>query len=371
MSLKKSTDGGALFVEVRVISAKNLVAADSNGFSDPYAMVGVGKSKKQKTRVIKKDLSPEWNQKFTFKINDPKESVIVEVYDKDLIGSDFLGDVQIPLTNLVKSQEKVAWYKLCKTTKGDIQIGITPVNFGIDKIRESPAPPNPRDNVNSTSGPRPGEATQIQGPNGSYSAPQNNYGQSAPAGYHPGAYGQQPPPPNANFGSANAPYGYQQYQPQPNVQPLGGYSSFTPPTNTLHPNSIPMAMNQQQQTIHLQQQQMQAMMSQQQTMHLQQQQQQAMMRQGTPAVMPGYPGAPAGYPQNTPPGYPQQQYQGYPPQQSPQQHMHQQQQPPQHVQSNASQSPSLDPKKTNKSMVEESASREGYEIGRASCRERV
>ena len=136
----------------------------------------------------------------------------------------------------------------------------------------------------------------------------------------------------------------------------------------------------QQQTIHLQQQQMQQAMMNQQTIHLQQQQQQ-MLRQGTPPGMPAY-GAPPGYAPNSP--YPpqsspqMQQYQPYPPQQHSQppahmqQQMHHQQSQPPHIQAQgapgsprraiAQSAPSPETKKTNKSMVEESASREGYDI---------
>jgi Ca2+-dependent lipid-binding protein len=46
-----------------VIEARNLMAADDNGLSDPYCLLSLGSSK-ARTRVIKKDLNPRWNQGF-------------------------------------------------------------------------------------------------------------------------------------------------------------------------------------------------------------------------------------------------------------------------------------------------------------------
>ena len=40
---------------------------DTFGLSDPFCMVSLGKSEKQKTRVIKRNLNPEWNEEFVYK----------------------------------------------------------------------------------------------------------------------------------------------------------------------------------------------------------------------------------------------------------------------------------------------------------------
>ena len=54
---------GALLVTLK--EAKNLPAADSNGLSDPYAVLKLGKEKRQS--MIQYDtLNPVWNEKFDF-----------------------------------------------------------------------------------------------------------------------------------------------------------------------------------------------------------------------------------------------------------------------------------------------------------------
>lgn len=48
----------------------------SGGTSDPYAIVQVS-NEKRKTKVIKKDLNPEWAEKFELVVNDVHDSLKV------------------------------------------------------------------------------------------------------------------------------------------------------------------------------------------------------------------------------------------------------------------------------------------------------
>lgn len=50
-------------ITVRVVEARNLMASDPNGFSDPYVRVIFGKQKK-KTKTVKKNLNPFFNEEF-------------------------------------------------------------------------------------------------------------------------------------------------------------------------------------------------------------------------------------------------------------------------------------------------------------------
>ena len=58
----------AASLEITVVRAKDLLAADRGGTSDPYVRLYVGTAVKeaQKTMVKKKTLSPEWNEMFHF-----------------------------------------------------------------------------------------------------------------------------------------------------------------------------------------------------------------------------------------------------------------------------------------------------------------
>jgi hypothetical protein len=79
-------------LHLSVIKAKDLIAADSGGTSDPYVRIHVGKeiANGRKTRVVKKTLNPEWNEQFEINIRESqrKETVTIEVFDKDVIGKD-------------------------------------------------------------------------------------------------------------------------------------------------------------------------------------------------------------------------------------------------------------------------------------------
>ena len=55
-------------LEVGVVAARGLAAMDSNGLSDPFAVVSCGGVRSQ-TRVISKTLTPEWDETFRFQIS--------------------------------------------------------------------------------------------------------------------------------------------------------------------------------------------------------------------------------------------------------------------------------------------------------------
>ncbi|MED6121514.1 Arginase, catabolizes arginine to ornithine and urea [Stylosanthes scabra] len=60
--------------------------------SDPYIIIKMGKQK-LKTRVVKKNLNPEWNDDLTLSISDPNLPVHLHVYDRDRFSfDDKMGD---------------------------------------------------------------------------------------------------------------------------------------------------------------------------------------------------------------------------------------------------------------------------------------
>jgi len=118
-------------LQVRIISGRDLVAADSNGLSDPYVVIKYNEKKcKTKTRVIKKTLNPDWNQIFSFQVQNPSTDVIkFIVYDKDKIGSDFIGEAEVQINDLIEKVEKSMWLKLQKVPHGDILVGLMATNW--------------------------------------------------------------------------------------------------------------------------------------------------------------------------------------------------------------------------------------------------
>eukprot|EP01125_Pyxidicula_operculata_P010744 TRINITY_DN3536_c0_g1_i1.p1 TRINITY_DN3536_c0_g1~~TRINITY_DN3536_c0_g1_i1.p1 ORF type:complete len:491 (+),score=116.80 TRINITY_DN3536_c0_g1_i1:391-1863(+) len=114
-------------LKLRVIQGRGLLACDSNGKSDPYAVCWIDTEKK-KTHTKKKTLEPKWDETFVFPVNSPNDTVKIEVYDWDMVGKDdAMGGCQLPLYGLTQSVEKVFWVPL--STQGEIEIGITAIGF--------------------------------------------------------------------------------------------------------------------------------------------------------------------------------------------------------------------------------------------------
>ena len=87
-------------LEVHVQCADGLRAADSNGKSDPYAKVRVGRHKGQ-TKAVAKSLDPRWDERLLFPgtlADFIEETLTIKVRDKDK-GSfdDPLGEVNVRL----------------------------------------------------------------------------------------------------------------------------------------------------------------------------------------------------------------------------------------------------------------------------------
>ena len=115
-----------------IVGAKDLIAADSNGFSDPYATVELvdkesGKPLKvprtTKTKTIKKTLNPEWNEDEVqwSDITEDVETVAlcVKIFDADMMSSEALGSATIALADLVtkNSTSEETSYPLVKFEK--------------------------------------------------------------------------------------------------------------------------------------------------------------------------------------------------------------------------------------------------------------
>jgi len=74
-----------------IYSARGLKQMDLNGASNPYLMLQVGNGEIVKTKVIKKNLHPEWKQRLELKISDGEIAagqVIVQVWGTDNFGED-------------------------------------------------------------------------------------------------------------------------------------------------------------------------------------------------------------------------------------------------------------------------------------------
>eukprot|EP01087_Luapelamoeba_hula_P018521 TRINITY_DN5975_c0_g1_i2.p1 TRINITY_DN5975_c0_g1~~TRINITY_DN5975_c0_g1_i2.p1 ORF type:complete len:130 (-),score=23.05 TRINITY_DN5975_c0_g1_i2:204-593(-) len=105
----------ALQLEVEVVEARDLLAADMNGKSDPYVKLYMDKQK-SKTTTQKKTLSPLWRHQCKFSNIQPDSELKLVVWDHDTFSDDYLGQLILSrdfLAGLKKSQEHCdEWFGL-------------------------------------------------------------------------------------------------------------------------------------------------------------------------------------------------------------------------------------------------------------------
>lgn len=116
--------------KIKVNYAKNLIAADINGYSDPFVVVRVNSQQPCKTSVKYKTLSPTWNEEFTFRMLNPKsDRLSIEVFDWDRLKSnDTLGTLHLRLSEIqgiYHGQSVTADYELENIKSGIINLTIT------------------------------------------------------------------------------------------------------------------------------------------------------------------------------------------------------------------------------------------------------
>ncbi|CAI9758930.1 unnamed protein product [Fraxinus pennsylvanica] len=94
-------------LSVTVISAEDLAPTDLMGKADPYVVLIMKKTEsKNKTRVVNNSLNPVWNQTFDFVVEDGlHDMLIIEVWDHDTFGKDYMGRCILTLTKVILEGE--------------------------------------------------------------------------------------------------------------------------------------------------------------------------------------------------------------------------------------------------------------------------
>ena len=111
-------------VVLHVVGAKGLIAADSNGTSDAFAVLqleGAISAKPFKTQVKKATLEPEWDQTFRIPVRGRVGQLKLQVFDHDVMSAnDFLGFAKTSLHMLQPGAPvREEWLKL----KGSTDMG--------------------------------------------------------------------------------------------------------------------------------------------------------------------------------------------------------------------------------------------------------
>ncbi|CAA7053103.1 unnamed protein product [Microthlaspi erraticum] len=116
-------DSGKGLIELVLVEARDLVAADLRGTSDPYVRVQYGE-KKQRTKVIYKTLEPKWNQTMEF----PDDGSSLELHVKDhntLLASSSIGNCVVEYQRLKPNETADKWIPLQGVTSGEIRVRVT------------------------------------------------------------------------------------------------------------------------------------------------------------------------------------------------------------------------------------------------------
>ncbi|XP_044950738.1 synaptotagmin-5-like [Hordeum vulgare subsp. vulgare] len=111
-------------LSVTVISAEDIPAMDVMGKADPFVVLYLKKGEtKKKTRVVTETLNPIWNQTFDFVVEDALHDLLmVEVWDHDTFGKDYIGRCILTLTRAILEGEFQDTYALQGAKSGRLNL---------------------------------------------------------------------------------------------------------------------------------------------------------------------------------------------------------------------------------------------------------
>ncbi|TYG91919.1 hypothetical protein ES288_A12G301600v1 [Gossypium darwinii] len=118
-----SSYSGNGWIELVLIEAKDLVAADLRGTSDPYVRVQYG-NLKRRTKVMYKTLNPKWHQTLEF----PDNGSSLELHVKDhnaVLPTSSIGDCVVEYQGLPPNQMADKWIPLQGVKRGEIHVQVT------------------------------------------------------------------------------------------------------------------------------------------------------------------------------------------------------------------------------------------------------
>uniref|UniRef100_A0A8C5MIY3 Extended synaptotagmin 1 n=1 Tax=Leptobrachium leishanense TaxID=445787 RepID=A0A8C5MIY3_9ANUR len=115
-------------IRVFVLEAENLIAKDNfmggmiKGKSDPYTVIKAG-GKSVRTKVIKENLNPRWDQAFEILVTDiPGQDIEFNVFDKDVDADDILGSCKVSVKNVLKTSTIDEWLPLQDVKSGRLHV---------------------------------------------------------------------------------------------------------------------------------------------------------------------------------------------------------------------------------------------------------
>jgi Ca2+-dependent lipid-binding protein len=101
-------------LSVTVVEARNLHKEDLGGHNDPFVELWLDEDYKQRSGTQKDTEAPVFNETFTFNIEEgsSKHKIYFKVHDKDVAGSDKIGEGKLDVAEAYKGQPIDTWAKL-------------------------------------------------------------------------------------------------------------------------------------------------------------------------------------------------------------------------------------------------------------------
>ena len=121
-------------LKIHVLEGRQLKAMDRGGTSDPFVRICVGETKENRaqSKVIPKSVNPTWNEELEAAISEAEmehDELYVQVWDKDLLTDDLIGQVVLSLStlSLAAASASSKWYTIhdSKGAAGEVHLDLT------------------------------------------------------------------------------------------------------------------------------------------------------------------------------------------------------------------------------------------------------